>query len=95
MNNLYVLDWYTNKNLRLKNINKEILEWIKYWDKVSYEVDWRKSVGINLWHEINCQKDAKFIQKLEWEDLDFFKEQNKFALKWEIICNTLIINSVK
>lgn len=81
MNNLYVLDRYTNKNLKIDNVNKEILEWVKYWDKISYEVDGRKSVGTNLGHEINCQKNAKFIQKLEWDDLEFFKEQNKFALK--------------
>jgi len=86
MKTIYVLDWYTNKNVIVKNVDEESLSKLKAWDKVVYNSI--EQNGVNkltvwtyLWHEIETDRQWKFERLLEWEDKEFFEEQQQFALE--------------
>lgn len=83
--NIYVLDWYTNKNVLVK--------WVSEWDfvqlrpgaKVVYSAtdqsgNNKQTVGTYLWHEIVTERQWTFDKILEGEDLSFFQEQQALAL---------------
>lgn len=82
---LYVLDWFTNKNIEIIKVDDQSFSTIKTWDKIVYNLEDKNnttklSIWINLWHEIVTDRKWTFERKLEWEDKEFFEEQQKFAL---------------
>lgn len=83
---LYVLDWFTNKNIEILKVDDESFSNIKTWDKIVYNLEDKNnttklSVWINLWHEILTDRKWTFERRLIWEDKEFFEEQQKFALE--------------
>lgn len=81
---IYVLDRYTNKNIKVINIDENSLQELKPWDKVVYNMEennQKPSIWIYIWHSINTDRIWNFTKILKWEELDFFEEQSKFALK--------------
>lgn len=86
MKSLYVLDRFTNKNIEITNVEENLLEEIKAWDKIVYNLEdknnWSKlSIWINLWHPIVTDRKWKFEKILKWEEKEDFEEQQKFALE--------------
>ncbi|MFZ2150562.1 MAG: regulatory iron-sulfur-containing complex subunit RicT [Candidatus Absconditicoccaceae bacterium] len=82
---LYVLDWFTNKNIEIIKVDDESFSTIKTGDKIVYNLEDKNnttklSIGINLGHEILTDRKGTFERKLEGEDKEFFEEQQKFAL---------------
>jgi cell fate regulator YaaT (PSP1 superfamily) len=83
-NFVYVLDRYTNKNIKVLNIDQKTQENIKAGDKIVYSMEdnnQKPSIWIYLWHDIDTDRIWHFTKVLKWEEKDFFEEQNKFALK--------------
>jgi len=83
-NFVYVLDRYTNKNIKVVNIDEQSLQEIKVWDKIVYNMEennQKPSIWIYIWHDINTDRIWYFTKILKWEEKDFFEEQSKFALK--------------
>ena len=81
---VFVLDWYTNKNIKVVNITADIVEKLKPGDKIVYTIEenhQKPSIGTYLWHDIDTDRVWYFTKVLEWEDKEFFEEQSKFALK--------------
>jgi len=83
-NFVYALDRYTNKNIKVLNIDEKTLKNIKAWDKIVYTMEdnnQKPSIWSYLWHNIDTDRLWKFTKTLSGEDAKFFKEQNDFALK--------------
>ena len=83
-NSVYVLDRYTNKNIKVINIDETSLQELKTWDKLVYNMEennQKPSIWIYIWHDINTDRIWHFTKILKWEELDFFEEQSKFALQ--------------
>ncbi len=83
-NFIYVLDRYTNKNIKVLNVDEKSLQELKAWDKVVYWMEdnnQKPSIWIYLWHYIDTDRIWNFTKILKWEEKDFFEEQSKFALK--------------
>lgn len=81
---IYVLDWYTNKNIKVVDVDQNIVDTLKPGDKVVYSMEdnhQKPSIWIYLWHSIETDRIGHFTKRLEWEDKEFFEEQSKFALK--------------
>ena len=81
---VYVLDWYTNKNIKVVDIDSAIVEKLKPGDKLVYSMEdnhQKPSIWVYLWHDIDTDRIGHFTKILEWEDKEFFEEQSKFALK--------------
>ncbi|HPC34114.1 MAG TPA: hypothetical protein PLP73_00485 [Candidatus Absconditabacterales bacterium] len=81
---IYVLDRYTNKNIKVINIDENSLQELKPGDKVVYNMEennQKPSIGIYIGHSINTDRIGNFTKILKGEELDFFEEQSKFALK--------------
>jgi len=83
-NFVYVLDRYTNKNIKVLDINESIKTELKVGDKIVYSMDdnhQKPSIWIYIWHDIDTDRIWHFTKILKWEEMEFFEEQNKFALK--------------
>ncbi|MCK9466904.1 MAG: hypothetical protein M0P94_01115 [Candidatus Absconditabacterales bacterium] len=83
-NFVYVLDRYTNKNIKVVNIDEQSLQEIKVGDKIVYNMEennQKPSIGIYIGHDINTDRIGYFTKILKGEEKDFFEEQSKFALK--------------
>lgn len=83
--NAYVLDWYTNKNILLKNVPDDIFSKLKVGDKIIYsstDQTWvsKQTIWIYLAHEIVTDREGVFQKVLSDEDRKFFDEQQKLAL---------------
>jgi cell fate regulator YaaT (PSP1 superfamily) len=83
---LYVLDWFTNKNIEIQKVDDLSFSNIKTWDKIVYNLEDKNnttklSIWINLWHEVLTDRKGTFEKKLDWEEREFFDEQQKFALE--------------
>lgn len=86
MNTLYVLDWYTSKNIEVEKVTAEALAQIKVWDKIAYTTQdqtWinKLSVGTYIWHTVPTDRKWIFDKILLGEDKEFFDEQQKIALE--------------
>ncbi len=86
MNQIYVLDWYTNKNVVLDLKDKEVFAKLKHWDKIVYETTDQTgnnslTVWIYVWHSVDTDRKWVFHRVLEWEEKDFFDQQQSFALQ--------------
>ena len=82
---IYVLDWYTNKNVLVKGVNEEQFAKLKAWDKIVYsstDQTWvsKQTVWTYLWHEIVTDRQWVFQKILEGEEKNFFNEQQALAL---------------
>ncbi|HPK27815.1 MAG TPA: hypothetical protein PKX34_01235, partial [Candidatus Absconditabacterales bacterium] len=83
-NSVYVLDRYTNKNIKVINIDETSLQELKTGDKLVYNMEennQKPSIGIYIGHDINTDRIGHFTKILKGEELDFFEEQSKFALQ--------------
>ncbi len=85
-NTIYVLDWYTNKNVALDIHDQEVLKSLNPGDKVVYETTdqtWSNNltVGTYVWHTLPTDRKWKFHRLLAWEEKKFFEEQQKFSLQ--------------
>lgn len=83
---IYVLDWYTNKNVALDLHDQEIFSSLKAWDKVVYESTdqtWSNSltVGTYVGHTLPTDRKGKFHRILQWDEKKFFEDQQKFSLQ--------------
>ena len=81
---VFVLDWYTNKNIKVVDLKDDIILKLKPGDKIVYSMEdnhQKPSIGTFIWHEIETDRVWHFTKILEWEEKDFFDEQSKFALK--------------
>ena len=83
-NFIYVLDRYTNKNIKILNVDENSLKELKAWTKIVYLMEdnnQKPSIWVYLWHDIDTDRIWHFTKILKWEEKDFFEEQSKFALK--------------
>ncbi len=83
-NFVYTLDRYTNKNIKVLGIKEEVKKKLKHWDMLVYSMEdnnQKPSIWMYLWHDIETDRIWHFTKILKWEESEFFKEQNKFALK--------------
>lgn len=85
MEKVYVLDWYTSKNLEIESVDPESFAKLKVWDKIVYNAQdqmWVKklSVGIYIWHSIATDRKGSFERLMEGEEKSFFNEQQSLAL---------------
>jgi len=83
-NFVYVLDRYTNKNIKVLGINENVKTELKAGDKIVYTMEdnhQKPSIWIYLWHDIETDRIWHFTKILQWEEKEFFEEQNQFALK--------------
>jgi len=81
---VFVLDWYTNKNIKVVDLKDDIILKLKPGDKIVYSMEdnhQKPSIWTFIWHEIETDRVWHFTKILEWEEKDFFDEQSKFALK--------------
>lgn len=81
---LFVLDWYTNKNIKVLDVPSDVAEKLKPGDKIVYAMEdnhQKPSIWTYLWHYIETDRSWHFTKILEGEDKDFFEEQSQFALK--------------
>lgn len=81
---VFVLDWYTNKNIKVVDLKDDIILKLKPGDKIVYSMEdnhQKPSIWTFIWHEIETDRVWHFTKILEWEEKDFFEEQSKFALK--------------
>ena len=86
MPNIHILDWYTNKYVKVKEVTENEKEKIKAWDKIVYEGEenWRKklSIGSFLWYSVETDREGYFLRTLDGEEKTFFQEQQKEALSY-------------
>lgn len=85
MKTIYVLDWYTNKNVMIDKVADEIVEKLKHGDKVVYQPievnsNNKSSVWIYVGHTFDTDRKGNFQRILEWEEKDYFDQQQKFSL---------------
>lgn len=83
--NVYVLDWYTNKNVLVKWVDDDNFAKLKAGNKIIYSaVDQsgtsKQTVWTYLWHDILTDRQGTFDKILLGDDLDFFNEQQALAL---------------
>ena len=83
---VYVLDWYTNKNLEILGVDQETLSQLKAWDKIVYnyiDQTWSNwlSVWVYLGHDIATDRKWKFARLLKGDDKTFFEEQQELSLQ--------------
>lgn len=86
LHTIFVLDWYTNKNVSIDLNNQEIFQSLKPWDKVVYESTdqtWSNSltIGTYLWHTLQTDRKGKFHRILAGNEKQFFEDQQKFSLQ--------------
>lgn len=86
MHKVYVLDWYTSKNIEVEKVNDEAFAKFKVGDKLVYTTQdqaWinKLSVGIYIWHTIVTDRKWTFDRILWGDDKVFFEEQQKMALE--------------
>lgn len=83
-NFVYVIDRYTNKNIKVLWITPEIKKELKAGQMLVYSMEdnnQKPSIWSYLWHDINTDRLWHFTKILKGKDEKFFKEQSEFALK--------------
>lgn len=83
---IFVLDWYTNKNVSIDIVDPEVFKSLEASDKIVYEsTDQTWSNSLTIWtyigHDLPTDRKWKFHRVLKGEEKDFFEEQQKFSLK--------------
>lgn len=83
MKQLYVLDWYTNKNFEIQAPDDTQ---VAVWEKIVYRVrdkewaDEKLSIGTYIGHFIQTDRGGIFDRILEGEEKTYFDEKQKDAL---------------
>ena len=86
MEKVYVLDWYTSKNLEIEGITPEAFAQLKVGDKMVYSAQdqtWinKLSAGTYIGHSIATDRKWSFERVMLWEEKEFFNEQQEIALE--------------
>ncbi len=81
MKTIYLLDWLISKHVKVKNVPDHIS--FDVGEKVVYlnPEDNKQYIGLNVWYELECEKEWKFVQCLEWQLKEKFEEYQKRALQ--------------
>lgn len=82
---LYVLDYFMNKNFKVLNCPDEIRTQLRHWDKIVYiyEEKWvqKSSVWLVIWYPIKASKTVEFERAFSEDESREFLEQQNIAHK--------------
>lgn len=82
---LYVLDYFMNKNFKVLNCPDEIKTQLRHWDKIVYiyEEKWvqKSSIWLVIWYPIKASKTVEFERAFSEEETREFLEQQDIAHK--------------
>lgn len=74
---MFIQDYLTLKVLKLEKIPYNIV--LNDWDKIVYEQEWHKFVGICIWYDCEYEYWVKFFYKLNDKQLEKFYNLDKRA----------------
>lgn len=85
MKNIYVLDRYTSKYIKVYGVDELDYQSLKQWDKVIYNVEDKDStsklsVWINIGFDVDTDRQWKFERILVLDEKKYFEDQQKYAL---------------
>jgi len=85
MKNIYVLDRYTSKYIKVYWIDDLDHGNMKQWDKIIYNVEDKDStsklsIWVNIWFDVDTDRQGKFERILIWDEKKYFDDQQKYAL---------------
>ena len=82
---LYVLDYFMNKNFKVLNCPDEIKTQLRHWDKIVYicEEKWvqKSSIWLVIWYPIKASRTVEFERAFSEEESREFLEQQDIAHK--------------
>ena len=82
---LYVLDYFMNKNFKVLNCPDEIKTQLRHWDKIVYicEEKWvqKNSIWLVIWYPIKASRTVEFERAFSEEESREFLEQQDIAHK--------------
>ena len=82
---LYVLDYFMNKNFKVLNCPNEIRTQLRHWDKIVYicEEKWvqKNSIWLVIWYPIKASRTVEFEREASEEECREFLEQQDIAHK--------------
>ena len=82
---LYVLDYFMNKNFKVLNCPDEIRTQLRHWDKIVYicEEKWvqKSSIWLVIWYPIKASRTVEFERAFSEEETREFLEQQDIAHK--------------
>ena len=82
---LYVLDYFMNKNFKVLNCPDEIRTQLRHWDKIVYiyEEKWvqKSSIWLVIWYTIKASKTVEFERAFSEDESREFLEQQNIAHK--------------
>ena len=82
---LYVLDYFMNKNFKVLNCPDEIRTQLRHWDKIVYicEEKWvqKNSIWLVIWYPIKASRTVEFKRAFSEEESREFLEQQDIAHK--------------
>ena len=82
---LYVLDYFMNKNFKVLNCPDEIRTQLRHWDKIVYicEEKWvqKNSIWLVIWYPIKASKTVEFERAFSEDESREFLEQQNIAHK--------------
>ena len=82
---LYVLDYFMNKNFKVLNCPDEIKNQLRHWDKIVYicEEKWvqKSSIWLVIWYPIKASRTVEFERVFSEEESREFLEQQDIAHK--------------
>lgn len=82
---LYVLDYFMNKNFKVLNCPDEIRTQLRHWDKIVYiyEEKWvqKSSIWLVIWYPIKASKTVEFERAFSEDESREFLEQQNIAHK--------------
>ena len=82
---LYVLDYFMNKNFKVLNCPDEIKTQLRHWDKIVYiyEEKWvqKSSIWLVIWYPIKASKTVEFERAFSEDESREFLEQQNIAHK--------------
>ena len=82
---LYVLDYFMNKNFKVLNCPDEIRTQLRHWDKIVYicEEKWvqKSSIWLVIWYPIKASRTVEFERAFSEEESREFLEQQDIAHK--------------
>ena len=82
---LYVLDYFMNKNFKVLNCPDEIRTQLRHWDKIVYicEEKWvqKNSIWLVIWYPIKASRTVEFERAFSEDESREFLEQQDIAHK--------------
>lgn len=83
MSSVYVIDWYTSKNIKVDWIPEDIFSTLTHKQKIVYRVQDKQqdtfSIGEVVLHDLQTDRTVRFEKILEGEDLTYFTQMQSFA----------------